>query len=67
VRLQLQWSHQAQFVGYYVAEARGFYEREGIANHPNWEETVQDVLDSLRPIVESVAEIMAPHKHVQAI
>lgn len=31
VRLQLQWSHQAQFAGFYVAEALGFYEREGIA------------------------------------
>jgi NitT/TauT family transport system substrate-binding protein len=31
VRLQLQWFHQAQFVGYYVAHALGLYEREGIA------------------------------------
>src|SRR5262245_6691235 len=31
VRLQLQWVHQAQFAGYYVAHALGFYEREGIA------------------------------------
>lgn len=30
VRLQLLWHHQAQFAGVYVAQAKGFYEREGI-------------------------------------
>jgi NitT/TauT family transport system substrate-binding protein len=30
VRLQLQWFHQAQFAGYYVAHALRFYEREGV-------------------------------------
>jgi uncharacterized membrane protein YeiH/ABC-type nitrate/sulfonate/bicarbonate transport system substrate-binding protein len=31
VRLQLLWTHQAQFAGIYVAIANGYYEREGIA------------------------------------
>src|SRR5689334_939804 len=30
VRLQLQWLHQAQFTGFYVASTLGYYEREGI-------------------------------------
>jgi len=30
VRLQLHWTHQAQFAGYYVAKELGFYKREGI-------------------------------------
>ncbi|MGF1726676.1 diguanylate cyclase domain-containing protein [Photobacterium nomapromontoriensis] len=30
VTLQLRWLHQAQFAGYYVAEAKGFYHDEGI-------------------------------------
>jgi NitT/TauT family transport system substrate-binding protein len=28
VTLQLNWFHEAEFVGYYVAEAKGFYENE---------------------------------------
>src|SRR4051794_21225051 len=31
VRLQLQWLPQAQFVGFYVAEAKNFYAEEGLA------------------------------------
>lgn len=31
VRLQLQWIPQAQFIGFYVAEARNFYAEEGLA------------------------------------
>ncbi|MCC6947893.1 MAG: ABC transporter substrate-binding protein [Bradyrhizobiaceae bacterium] len=31
VRVQLLWHHQAQFAGLYVADAKGFYAREGIA------------------------------------
>lgn len=30
VTLLLQWQHQAQFAGYYMALARGYYEREGL-------------------------------------
>ncbi len=30
VTLQLKWVTQAQFAGYYVAEAEGFYEEEGL-------------------------------------
>jgi len=30
-RLQLKWLPQAQFMGYYVALAEGYYEREGLA------------------------------------
>ena len=30
VTLQLKWVTQAQFAGYYVAEAKGFYEDEGL-------------------------------------
>jgi NitT/TauT family transport system substrate-binding protein len=30
VTLQLNWFHEAEFVGYYVAEAKGFYERQGL-------------------------------------
>ena len=30
VKLQLQWVAQAQFAGYYVAAAKGFYEDEGL-------------------------------------
>ena len=29
VKLQLKWVTQAQFAGYYVAQAKGFYEEEG--------------------------------------
>lgn len=29
-RLQLKWVPQAQFMGFYVAQARGYYEREGL-------------------------------------
>ena len=30
VRIQLQWVPQAQFAGYYVAQAMGFYADEGL-------------------------------------
>jgi NitT/TauT family transport system substrate-binding protein len=30
VKLQLKWVTQAQFAGYYVAQAKGFYEAEGL-------------------------------------
>ena len=30
VRLMLQWSHQAQFAGYYVALEKGFYKDKGL-------------------------------------
>ena len=30
VRLQLKWVHQAQFAGYYAAQARGLYAAEGL-------------------------------------
>lgn len=30
VRFQLQWFHQAQFLGYYVAKDRGYYDRENL-------------------------------------
>ncbi|HET9346814.1 MAG TPA: ABC transporter substrate-binding protein [Candidatus Limnocylindrales bacterium] len=30
VRLQLQWTPQAQFAGYFAADAQGFYEAEGL-------------------------------------
>jgi NitT/TauT family transport system substrate-binding protein len=30
VRLMLQWSHQAQFAGYYVAKEKGFYQEQGL-------------------------------------
>ena len=30
VTLQLKWVTQAQFAGYYVAQAQGFYEAEGL-------------------------------------
>src|SRR5262245_38425115 len=31
LRLQLYWGHQAQFAGYYLAAARGYYQQEGLA------------------------------------
>lgn len=30
VMVVLQWQHQAQFAGYYMAKAKGLYEREGL-------------------------------------
>ena len=30
VRLQLKWTHQFQFAGYYAAQERGYYKEEGI-------------------------------------
>ena len=30
VRLQLQWTPQAQFAGYFAADSQGFYEAEGL-------------------------------------
>src|SRR5258706_16181584 len=30
IRVQLQWFDQAQFAGFYVAEARKYYEEEGL-------------------------------------
>ncbi|WP_440054423.1 ABC transporter substrate-binding protein [Pseudoalteromonas sp. T1lg65] len=30
VNLQLKWTHQFQFAGYYVAKEKGFYEQEGL-------------------------------------
>ena len=30
VTLQLQWYHQFQFAGYYMAKEKGFYEKEGL-------------------------------------
>ncbi|MDD5474927.1 MAG: ABC transporter substrate-binding protein [Syntrophales bacterium] len=30
ITLALQWHHQSQFAGYYMALARGFYEKEGL-------------------------------------
>jgi len=29
-RIQLKWVHQAQFAGFYLAEANGYYEEEGL-------------------------------------
>jgi PAS domain S-box-containing protein len=31
VRIQLKWLHQFQFAGYYAADAKGYYEDEGLA------------------------------------
>ncbi|MDG6778957.1 ABC transporter substrate-binding protein [Thiomicrorhabdus sp. zzn3] len=31
VRLQMKWDHQFQFAGYYMAQAKGFYQQQGIA------------------------------------
>jgi PAS domain S-box-containing protein len=33
VTLQLRWSHQFQFAGYYAAEEKGFYRDEGFSVH----------------------------------
>ena len=30
VQLMLQWNHQAQFAGYYVALEKGFYKQQGL-------------------------------------
>ncbi len=30
IRFMLQWSHQAQFAGYYVAQEKGFYKEKGL-------------------------------------
>ncbi|MEA3314669.1 MAG: ABC transporter substrate-binding protein, partial [Campylobacterota bacterium] len=30
VSLQLQWKHQFQFAGYYIAKEKGFYKEEGL-------------------------------------
>lgn len=30
IRFQLQWIHQAQFVGFYAAHSKGFYREEGL-------------------------------------
>ncbi len=30
IRLQLKWTHQFQFAGYYAAEAQGFYRAAGL-------------------------------------
>ena len=30
LKMMLQWSHQAQFAGYYVAQEKGFYREHGI-------------------------------------
>ncbi|MFO7287904.1 MAG: ABC transporter substrate-binding protein [Gammaproteobacteria bacterium] len=30
LEVQLLWTHQAQFAGFYVADARGYYRREGL-------------------------------------
>jgi len=30
VTLQLNWYHEAEFVGYYVADAKGFYDKQGL-------------------------------------
>ena len=30
IRLMLQWTHQAQFAGYYVAQDKGFYKERGL-------------------------------------
>ncbi|MBR8842925.1 MULTISPECIES: ABC transporter substrate-binding protein [Pseudoalteromonas] len=33
VTLQLKWTHQFQFAGYYMAKEKGFYHREGLDVH----------------------------------
>ena len=33
VRLQLKWTHQFQFAGYYAAQQRGYYKEEGLDIH----------------------------------
>lgn len=30
ISLRLQWLHQAQFAGFYVAKEKGFYRKEGL-------------------------------------
>jgi NitT/TauT family transport system substrate-binding protein len=50
VRVQLQWFHQAQFAGLYVADALGFYEREGIAVDFIQGGTMIEGVDAINPL-----------------
>ena len=47
--LQLKWVTQAQFAGYYVAEAKGFYDEEGLKSQKEREERAKEKLYSLLP------------------
>ena len=30
ISIQLQWKHQFQFAGYYIAKEKGYYKNEGL-------------------------------------
>jgi PAS domain S-box-containing protein len=44
IRLQLQWKHQFQFAGYYVAKERGFYREAGL------DVTIDEYKDGIDPV-----------------
>ena len=50
VTLQLKWTHQFQFAGYYAAKEKGFYAREGlnvgIRQRDTGKDNIREVLDA---------------------
>ncbi|GHA47150.1 ABC transporter substrate-binding protein [Photobacterium aphoticum] len=61
VTLQLRWSHQAQFAGYYMAKAKGFYQAQGldVTLRPNQAGTLP-----LQQVLEGQAEFAVGNSEV---
>lgn len=53
ITLQLKWTHQFQFAGYYMAKAKGFYEQAGL----NIEiKPATDKIDPIKEVLEGRAD-----------
>jgi NitT/TauT family transport system substrate-binding protein len=59
IKLQLRWFHQAQFVGFYVADEQGYYEREGIRVEllPGGVGPDGTTVDSIRSLMDGTADL----------
>ena len=56
-RLQLRWHHQAQFAGFYIADALGYYESEGLEiSLVEGGETVHEGLELRAGRVDAIVE-----------
>jgi NitT/TauT family transport system substrate-binding protein len=59
VKFQLRWFHQAQFVGFYVADQLGYYEREGIRVEflPGGVGPDGTTVDSIKSLMDGTADL----------
>lgn len=71
VTLQLKWSHQFQFAGYYMAQAKGFYQQKGLnvnikAAEPG-DDPIREVLDNNAEFGVGTSELLLHYDQGQPI